>query len=53
MMAAMREFDWSYELGMYAGTATAVLAVGLVAGGLVVLIRYVLRGSGHDGSDKL
>jgi len=38
-MSAMREFDWSYELGMYAGTAIGILVVALVVGGLLLLVR--------------
>lgn len=30
MTSAMREFDWSYEIGMYAGTAAGVLVLVLV-----------------------
>lgn len=45
MMSPMREFDWSYELGMYAGTAAGVFALVLVVGGLILLVRFLLRGS--------
>lgn len=45
MLLPMREFDWSYEFGMYGGIAAGVLVVILVAGGLVLLIRYLVRSS--------
>jgi hypothetical protein len=44
-MLAMREFDWSYELGMYAGTAAGLIAVAFVASGLFWLIRSLFRSS--------
>lgn len=45
MLLPMREFDWSYELGMYGGIAGGVLVVILVAAGLVLFVRYVFRRS--------
>ena len=42
MTAAFREFDWSYEIGMYAGTLVGVLALVLVVGGFILLIRALL-----------
>lgn len=45
MLLPMREFDWSYELGMYGGIAGGVLVVILVVSGLVLLIRYLVRSS--------
>lgn len=46
-MSAMREFDWSYELGMYAGTATGILIIAVVVGGLVLLVQSLFRGRRH------
>ena len=43
MMSAMREFDWSYELAMYAGTATGMLVIALVVGALVFLVMSLFR----------
>jgi hypothetical protein len=43
MTLPMREFDWSYELGMYAGTAAGMLGLILVVGGLVLLVKMLLR----------
>ena len=45
MTFAMREFDWSYELGMYAGTAAGLLVIVAATGGLCVLVGYLMRGS--------
>jgi hypothetical protein len=45
MMLPMREFDWGYELAMYAGTATGVLIIFVVTGGLLLLVRYLLKSS--------
>ena len=42
MTAPMREFDWSYEIGMYAGTAAGMLALALIVGGLFLLVRALL-----------
>ena len=42
MNAPMREFEWSYETGMYAGTAAGMLALALVVGGLILLVRALL-----------
>lgn len=51
MMAALREFDWSYELAMYAGTgAFALIAFAAVC--VVVLgVRYLLRSDRNRRSD--
>ena len=43
MTLPMREFDWSYELGMYAGTAAGVLGLILFVDGLILLGRALLR----------
>lgn len=45
MLLPMREFDWSYELGMYAGTAAGLLVISVVTGSVVLLIRYLVRSS--------
>lgn len=45
MSLPVREFDWGYELGMYGGIAGSVLVVTLMAGGIVLLIRYLVRSS--------
>jgi hypothetical protein len=52
MTAPMREFDWSYEIGMYAGTAAGMLALALVVGGLILLVRALLKGSSSHRSDQ-
>ena len=46
-MSAMREFDWSYELAMYAGTVGGILATALAVGGLVLLVRPLFKGRRH------
>ena len=46
-MSAMREFDWSYELAMYAGTASGILAIALVVGPLVLLVRSLFKVRRH------
>lgn len=46
-MSATREFDWSYEVAMYAGTATGILVVVLVVGGLVLLVGSLVKGPRH------
>lgn len=51
-MAAMREFDWSYELGMYVATAACLVVVVLLASGLIVLVRFLLRRNRQHGLDK-
>ena len=43
MSSAMREFDGSLEIGLYAGTAAGVLTLVLVTGGLILLIRALFR----------
>lgn len=43
MASTMREFDWSYEIGMYAGTAAGLLALVLVVGGLILLVNALLK----------
>jgi hypothetical protein len=48
----MREFDWSYEIGMYAGTAAGVLVLVLVVGGLVLLVRMLLRKISPSRSER-
>ncbi len=52
MTAPMREFDWSYELGMYAGTAAGVLGLILVVGGLILLGRGLLRRITHHRPER-
>ena len=52
MMSAMRDFDWSYEIGMYAGTAAGVFALVLVVGGLILLVRFLSRGSRHRRPER-
>ncbi len=52
MMSAMREFDWSYEIGMYAGTAAGVLGLVLVVGALVLIVRFLLQGGLHRRRDR-
>jgi hypothetical protein len=52
MTAPMREFDWSYEIGMYAGTAAGVLALVLVVGGLILLVRALLGRISPRRSDQ-
>lgn len=52
MTAPMREFDWSYEIGIYAGTAAGVLALALVVGGLILLARALLRKIAPRRSDQ-
>ena len=52
MTAPMREFDWSYEIGMHAGTAAGMLALALVVGGLILLVRALLMGSSSHRSDQ-
>jgi hypothetical protein len=49
----MREFDWSYELGMYAGTAAGLLVCFFTVGGFVVLVNLLWRGHRHRRSDKM
>lgn len=46
-MSAMREFDWSYELAMYAGTLAGVLVMVLVIGGLPLLMRSLFKNWRH------
>lgn len=46
MILPMREFDLVQELALYAGTATGLLVISVVTGGLVLLIHYLLS-SGH------
>ena len=53
MMSAMREFDWSYEFGMYAGTAAAALVAILVASGLFLLARQLFKGVRRRRSERL
>jgi len=43
MTLPMREFDWGYELAMYAGTGAGLLVIFVVTGGLVLFIRYLVR----------
>lgn len=52
MTAALREFDWSYELAMYAGTGAFVLIAIAVAGGLILGVRYLYRSGRHRRSSK-
>lgn len=53
MMAAMREFDWSYEFGMYAGIAVGIFAVALVATGLFLAAVHLLNGVRRRRSERL
>jgi hypothetical protein len=53
MMSVMREFDWSYELGMYAGTAAGLVVVFAAGGGLVWLAELLLRGGWRHRSNRL
>lgn len=53
MMAAMREFDWSYEFGMYAGTAAGVFAVVLVATGLFLAAAHLFKGARRRRAERL
>jgi hypothetical protein len=41
MIATLREFDWNYELAMYAGTGACALTVIAVVGGLILGVRYL------------
>jgi len=41
----MREFDWSYELAIYAGTAASLFVMLAVTGCVILLARYLLRRS--------
>jgi hypothetical protein len=50
MTAALREFDWSYELAMYAGTGAGALIVFAVVGGLILGVRYLFRGDRNHRS---
>jgi hypothetical protein len=52
MTYAMREFDWSLQLGMYAGTAAGMLALALIVGGLILLVRALLRKISPRRSDQ-
>ena len=52
MTAPMREFDRSYEIGMYAGTAAGMLALALVVGGLILLVRALLGKTSSRRSDQ-
>ncbi len=52
MTSTMREFDWSYEIGMYAGTAAGMLALTLIVGGLFLLIRALLGKTSSRRSDQ-
>ena len=46
MLLPMREFDLLEELAMYATTAAGLLVIFVVMGGLLLLVRYLVR-SGH------
>lgn len=52
MMSAMREFEWSYEIGMYAGTAAGVLGLVLVGGALVLLVKILLKANSSRRSER-
>jgi len=52
MTLPMREFDWGYELGMYAGTAAGVLVMVLVVGGLFLLARSLFKRGVVFGGEK-
>ena len=52
MTLPMREFDWSYELGMYAGTAAGVLGLILFVGGLILRVRALLGKTSSRRSDQ-
>jgi hypothetical protein len=52
MMSAFREFDWSYEIGMYAGTMAGVLTLALVVGGLILLVRALLGKTSSRRSER-
>jgi hypothetical protein len=51
MTVAVREFDWSYELGMYAGVTVAILLVLLAVGGLAAFAAFLVRGGRRRRSD--
>lgn len=51
-MAAVREFDWSYEASMYAGTAAGIFAVALLAAGLFVVVASLLNGARRRQSER-
>lgn len=52
MTLPMREFDWSYEFGMYAGTAAGVLGLVIVVGALILVVRYLLKGGLRRRPDR-
>lgn len=52
MTQTVREFDWSRELAMYAGTLICTLLVFAVAGGLIIGARYLLGSGRHRRSGK-
>jgi hypothetical protein len=52
MTSTMREFDWSYEIGMYAGTAAGLLVMVLIVGGLILLVRVLLGKTSSRRSDQ-
>lgn len=51
MVATLKEFDWSYELAMYAGTGACALIAFAAVGGVVLGVRYLLRGDRNRRSD--
>ena len=53
MMPMMKELDWTMQFEMYAGTAACLLVLIFVVGGLVFVVKLVLRGSWHHWWDNL
>jgi hypothetical protein len=43
MLLPMKEFDLVQELAMYAATVAGLLVILVVAGGLLLLVRYLFR----------
>lgn len=52
MMSAMREFEWSYEIGMYAGTAVGAFGLVLVGSALVLLFKILFKASPPRRSER-
>lgn len=52
MMSAMREFEWSYEIGMYAGTAVGMLGLILVGSAVVLLVKILFKASSSRRSER-
>ena len=53
MMSAMREFNWDFQIGLYAGTATGVLVVVLAACGFLLLATSVTKSARRRRSERL